>query len=85
MTNMLPSREDVLVRKEFAEYLSANPELAEYAKLLPYAVPPALNSKTIELQTKLNEVLWEPVIYGKKTPPKALNDAEKELNKIIKQ
>lgn len=85
MTNMLPSREDVLERKEFAEYLSGNPELAEYAKLLPYAVPPALNSKTIELQTKLNEVLWEPVIYGKKTPAKALSDAEKELNKIIKQ
>ncbi|HBK68340.1 MAG TPA: sugar ABC transporter substrate-binding protein, partial [Firmicutes bacterium] len=84
-TNMLPSREDVLARKEFAEYLSANPQLAEYAKLLPYSVPPALNSKTIELQTKMNEVLWEPVIYGKKAPVKALNDAEKELNKIIKQ
>lgn len=83
LTNMLPSREDVLDRADFQAYLAEHTNLAEYAKLLAYSVPPALNSKTIELQTRLNEVLWEPVIYGKKTPEKALNDAEKALNSII--
>lgn len=82
-TNMLPAREDVLEKDEFEAYLSKNPKLVEYAKLLPYSIPPALNSKTIELQTELNNVLWEPVIYDKKTPQEALNDAEKSLNEII--
>lgn len=85
ITNMLPAREDVLERAEFASYLDEHSMLAEYARLLPYSIPPALNSKTIELQTKLNEVLWEPVIYGKKTPEQGLNDAEKALNAIISQ
>ncbi|RAK06318.1 carbohydrate ABC transporter substrate-binding protein (CUT1 family) [Halanaerobium saccharolyticum] len=83
VTNMLPAREDVLEKEQFEFYLSDNPKLAEYAKLLPYSIPPALNSKTIELQTELNSVLWEPVIYDKKTPQEALNDAEKALNEII--
>lgn len=85
ITNMLPSREDVLDRAEFKDYLNRQSKLAEYAKLLPYSIPPALNAKTIELQTKMNEVLWEPVIFGKKTPEKALNEAEKALNNIINQ
>ncbi len=85
LTNMLPSREDVLEKTEFKEYLNEHSRLADYAELLAYSIPPTLNSKTIEMQTKLNEVLWEPVLYDKKTPEKALDDAEKALNNIINQ
>jgi len=84
-TTMLPSREDVTTNPVFSDFLGNHPKLAEYAKLLPYAIPPPLNAKTAELQTAFNELVWEPIAYGKKSPKEALADAEVALNKILQR
>ena len=48
-----------------------------------YAVPPALITKTVEVQDEMTVSLVEPLMYGTKAPQAALDEAVKKINKII--
>ncbi|RKX55004.1 MAG: carbohydrate ABC transporter substrate-binding protein [Thermotoga sp.] len=82
-TNMPPVREDLLTNPIFTAYFAKNLYAAKYAEYVPYAVPPALTDKTIDVQDAMTESLIEPLMYLKSTPEKALKDAVKKINDIL--
>ena len=73
-TGGAPAREDVMTNPVFADYWENNPEVAQYAKMIPYSIPPAAIPNTVEVHNLINSELWEPIIFGKKTVDEALND-----------
>jgi len=83
ITKMPPAREDLMENPIFNDFFIKNPLSAEYAKYVKYAVPPALITKTVEVQDELTVSLVEPLMYGIKAPQAALDEAVKKINKII--
>ncbi|MBM7558245.1 ABC transporter substrate-binding protein [Marinitoga litoralis] len=83
MTKMPPARGDLLENKLFTEFFNNNPLAAEYAKYVAYAVPPALISKTVEVQDEMTYSLIEPLMYGKSDAESAIKESIKKINRII--
>ncbi|RAO98363.1 sugar ABC transporter substrate-binding protein [Petrotoga sp. 9PW.55.5.1] len=82
-TKMPPAREDLLTNELFSDFWEQNPLAAEYAKYVPYAVPPATISTTVDVQDLMTFELVEPLMYGTKDPKKALDDVIKAINRIL--
>lgn len=82
-TKMPPAREDLLTNDIFKGFWDQNPLAAQYAKYVPYAVPPATISMTVDVQDLMTVELVEPLMYGTKDPQKALDDAVKAINRIL--
>ena len=82
-TKMPPAREDLLTNDIFKGFWDQNPLAAQYAKYVPYAVPPATVSMTVDVQDLMTVELVEPLMYGTKDPQKALDDAVKAINRIL--
>lgn len=82
-TKMPPAREDLLTNELFSDFWEQNPLAAEYAKYVPYAVPPATISMTVDVQDLMTFELVEPLMYGTKDPQKALDDVIKAINRIL--
>ncbi len=84
ITQMPPAREDLLTNPIFKPYLE-NKIFAEYAKYVPYAIPPAFSSKTVSIQEAMTNDLIEPLIYLQTTPEKAIEKLEADVNNILFQ
>lgn len=82
-TNLPPARGDLTTNPVFLNYMKQNPYFAKYAKYVGYAVPPALTSKTIDIQDAMTQYLVEPLMYGKSTPEKALETVAKKIESIL--
>ncbi len=82
ITNMPPARGDLLTNPLFKKYF-ADPIIAAYAKYVPYAVPTAPTSKTVDIQEAMTNLLIEPIEYLKTTPEKALDETEAKINEIL--
>lgn len=82
ITKMPPAREDLNTNPVFAEYMK-DPYFAKIAEYVAYAVPPALITKTIDVQNAMTTFLIEPLMYLKSTPEEALKNAVKEINAIL--
>jgi multiple sugar transport system substrate-binding protein len=80
---MPPAREDLLTNEIFADFWEANPLAAEYAKYVPYAIPPAPITTTVDVQDIMTVELVEPLMHGTKDVQKALDDAVKAINRIL--
>ncbi len=84
LTNMPPARGDLLSNPLFKPYFK-DPIIAAYAKYVPYAVPTAPTSKTVDIQQAMTNDLIEPLEYLKTTPDKALAKTAAEINDILSQ
>jgi len=82
ITKMPPAREDLNTNPVFAEYMK-DPYFAKIAEYVAYAVPPALITKTIDVQNAMTTFLIEPLMYLKSSPEEALKNAVKEINAIL--
>lgn len=82
ITRMPPAREDLGVNPQFSEFMKDR-FFKAYADAVPYAIPPALIDKTIDVQIAMTTYLVEPLMHLKKTPQEALPKAVKEVNKIL--
>jgi len=82
-TNLPPAREDLLTNPIFQEYMEDNPKFAAYASHVAYAVPPALTTKTVEVQEILTTFLIEQIMYGKSTPLDALKDSATRVRREL--
>jgi len=85
LTGMPPARSDLLTNPIFAPYMKDNPIFAAYAKYVPYAVPPSLSSKTVDIQQAMTTYLVEPLIYLKSTPDQALQQCVSQIDNILFQ
>jgi len=83
ITGMPPSRGDLLANPAFANALSKQPEIREFARGVPYALPPPMNPYVIETQKIFTDVCWEPLVYGRKTVEQAIKDAEIAINEFL--
>nr|WP_206076301.1 extracellular solute-binding protein [Marinitoga lauensis] len=83
MTKMPPARSDLLTNNLFKEFFDKNPLAAQYAKYVGYAVPPALISKTVDVQDEMTVSLIEPLMYGKADAETAVKNSVKKINRII--
>lgn len=81
-TRMPPAREDLATNSAFAKFME-DPFFKAYAESVPYAVPPALIDKTIDVQLSMTTHLIEPLMHLKGEPKDILNNAVKEVNKIL--
>ena len=84
ITNYLPVREDLLSNSIFKNYFEDNPEIRRYAHASEFSIPLALTPLTVRIQTILNRELWQPIIYGLKSPVIASRDANIAINRILK-
>ena len=84
ITNYLPAREDLTTNPIFIEYFSDNPNMGIYAAAFEQSVPLVMTSQTVEVQTLLNRELWQPIIFGLKSPLKASRDANTAIERILK-
>ncbi|SHE32242.1 carbohydrate ABC transporter substrate-binding protein, CUT1 family [Marinitoga hydrogenitolerans DSM 16785] len=83
LTKQPPAREDLLTNDLFAKFFEKNPLVAKYAEYVGYAVPPALTSKTVEVQDEMGVSLLEPIIYGKTNAERAIKNAVKNINRLL--
>ncbi len=84
LTNYLPAREDLTSNPIFTSYFDDNPTAKIYADILEFTVPLVLSAKTVEIQTSLNRELWQPIIFGTKSPAQASRDANTAIQRILK-
>ncbi len=84
LTNYIPAREDLVSNSIFTEYFNTNPNIKFYAETLSYSVPLVLTPQTVEIQTILNRELWQPIIFGLKSPLAASRDANQTIQRILK-
>ncbi|MCH7679201.1 extracellular solute-binding protein [candidate division KSB1 bacterium] len=83
-TNYLPARDDLMTNAAFNDYFEQNPAMKIYAMATRHTVPLALTPQTVQIQTILNRELWQPIVYGTKTPAEAAHDANKTIERIMK-
>jgi len=83
-TNYLPARDDLMANAAFSGYFEQKPEMKIYAMATRHTVPLALTPQTVQIQTILNRELWQPIVYGTKTPVEAARDANKTIERIMK-
>ncbi|MCH8069537.1 MAG: extracellular solute-binding protein [Candidatus Marinimicrobia bacterium] len=83
LTNFLPAREDLIGNPIFIEYFNNNPDIKLYAETLDFSVPLVLTPQTVEIQTILNRELWQPIIFGLKSPAIASRDANQTIQRIL--
>ena len=83
LTNYLPAREDLTTNPVFTTYFDENPKAKLYADNLDFSVSHVMTAKTIEIQTILNRELWQPIIFGVKSPAQASKDANTAIQRIL--
>ena len=83
-TNYLPARDDLMTNIAFSDYFEQKPEMKIYARATRHTVPVALTPQTVQIQTILNRELWQPIVFGVKTPAEAARDANKTIERIMK-
>ncbi|MCH7820245.1 MAG: extracellular solute-binding protein [Candidatus Marinimicrobia bacterium] len=83
LTNYLPAREDLTTNPIFTSYFDDNPITKLYADILDLSVSHVLTAKTVEIQTILNRELWQPIIFGVKTPVQASRDANIAIQRVL--
>lgn len=84
-TNLPPARDDLAENEDFAQYLSEHPEINEYAKMIPNAIPPISNPKVIEIQTIIGEQAVNPIVSGEKDVEQAWEDMKREIEGVLGQ
>ncbi|HET7615645.1 MAG TPA: carbohydrate ABC transporter substrate-binding protein, partial [Bacillales bacterium] len=82
-TNLPPARDDLTTNKTFTDFLAKHPELKEYAKNIPNAVPPINNAKAVDIQTVIGKAAVNPVVKQKKQPEAAWKDMKQQIQEVL--
>lgn len=83
MTGQLPRRKNLLSNDFYENYFSENPLMLPFAKQLPYVKGIDDCEMIVEVLDIISQEYAACVIYGKKTPEKAIGDAEKAVNVLL--
>ncbi len=82
-TGQFPRRNKLSTDPFFAEFLAANPKLEVFARQVDYIKGMDNHEFIVEVFDIISQEYEACVIYNKKTPEKALADAEKAVNVLI--
>ena len=83
MTGLPPVRADLTTNELFLPIIDANPMLELYAKAVPNSVPPALISKTTEVQDLMTTYLAEPIYLVDKSAEEIIKDCISRINREL--
>lgn len=83
VTGQFPRRKNLLTDTFFSSFLNANPMLMPFAKQLPYVKGDDNSEVIVEVLDIISQEYEACVVYGKKTPEKAIADAEAAVNVLL--
>jgi multiple sugar transport system substrate-binding protein len=83
VTGQLPRRKGLETDPFYAKYFSDNPMMVDFAKEVPYAKGVDNCDVIVEVLDIISEEYEACVVYGKKSPEKAIADAEKAVNVLL--
>ncbi|MEJ2618228.1 MAG: extracellular solute-binding protein, partial [Ignavibacteriaceae bacterium] len=85
MTNQIPRRKDLTTDKEFADFFNDNPKMQIFAVQAKYVKGPDNCPVLKEVFDAISQQFEECVVYGRKSPEKAVKDAAENVNLILLQ
>lgn len=83
ITGQFPRRKELSTDPFFADFLVANPDLDVFAQQVDYIKGVDNHELIVEILDIISQEYEASVIFNKKTPEKALADAEKAVNVIL--
>ncbi len=83
VTGQLPRRKNLVNRSFFTGFFNSNPMLLPFAKQLPYVKGDDNCEVIVEVLDIISQEYEACVVYGKKTPEKAIEDAEAAVNVLL--
>ncbi len=83
VTGQLPRRKDLQSDIFFSNYFNVNPMMIPFAKQLPYVKGVDNCEVIVEVLDIISQEYEACVVYGKKTPVKAIQDAEAAVNVLL--
>ena len=83
VTGQFPRRKNLLTDLFFSSFLNANPMLMPFARQLPYVKGDDNCEVIVEVLDIISQEYEACVVYGKKTPEKAIADAEGAVNVLL--
>ena len=83
MTGLPPVRSDLTSNALFQAIIEENPMLELYAKAVPNSVPPALISKTTEVQDIMTTHLTEPIYLVDQSAEEIIKNCISKINKEL--
>ncbi len=83
ITGQLPRRKDLQSDPFYSEYFKMNPMMVPFAKQLPYIKGVDNCEVIVEVLDIISQEYESCVVYGKKTPEKAIRDAEIAVNVLL--
>ena len=83
VTGQLPRRKDLLTDHHYDSFLKANPMLIPFVKQLPFVKGDDNSEVIVEVLDIISQEYEACVVYGKKTPEKAIQDAEAAVNVLL--
>jgi multiple sugar transport system substrate-binding protein len=83
VTGQLPRRKNLESDPFYHDYFKLNPLMAPFAKQLPFVKGVDNCEVIVEVLDIISQEYEECVVYGKKTPAKAIQDAETAVNLLL--
>lgn len=83
VTGQFPRRKNLLTDAYYDSFLKANPKLIPFVKQLPYVKGDDNSEVIVEVLDIISQEYEACVIYGKKTPEKAISDAAAAVNVLL--
>jgi multiple sugar transport system substrate-binding protein len=83
VTGQLPRRKNLLTDSYYDSFIKANPMLVPFVKQLPFVKGDDNSEVIVEVLDIISQEYEACVVYGKKTPEKAIQDAEAAVNVLL--
>jgi multiple sugar transport system substrate-binding protein len=83
LTGQFPRRKNLFTDQFYQPFLNANPQLIPFVKQLPYVKGDDNSEVIVEVLDIISQEYEACVVYGKKTPEKAIEDAEAAVNVLL--
>ena len=83
ITGQFPRQKDLLTDPYYSSFLKENPMLVPFAKQLPFVKGDDNCEQIVEVLDIISQEYEACVVYGLKTPEKAISDAEAAVNVLL--
>ena len=83
LTGQFPRRKNLLQDPFYSEFLHANPMMIPFVKQLPFVKGDDNSESIVEVLDIISQEYEACVVYGKKTPEKAITDAAAAVNVLL--
>jgi len=83
VTGQMPRRKNLETDSFYHDYFMQNPMMVTFAKEIPYLKGVDNCEQIVEVLDIISQEYEACVVYGKKTPEKAVRDAESEVNVLL--